>query len=197
MKYFYFPSTFFGRKKKGGGYMVGGYIGSRTLGSMKQVNPSYLPKSEKAIVHWAESKSQPVQIGKKRWKYWNSLKKTGKTVWNGTKELSSLAGNAATLYLLYRTLSQNPNSNPNPNPNPVPEPVIEKIEEEKKGISPDVYVNLASALITLISNFYGNGGAAAVGALGGGRRKRRNWLVKGSKEAKAYMAKLRAMRKNN
>ena len=199
MKYYYFPSTFFRRAggKRGGalrgcGYMVAGTL-KGGVADIQQVDPvalaAALPKQEQALINNIENSAQPAEVGKSRWNIWNALKDIASGAWTGTKELVGLT--ADTIGKL----------------NWSPLEIIRAINELRN--PPGTWERLGSKAIETTPailgalKFLGLGygkkckrkrGKRGCGVfnmgVGGGRR-----LRKGSPEAKAYMARLRAMRR--
>ena len=198
MKYYYFPSTFFRRAggKRGGalrgcGYMVAGTL-KGGVADIQQVDPAALaaalPKQEQALINNIENSAQPAEVGKSRWNIWNALKDIASGAWTGTKELVGLTAdsigklNWSPLEII-RAYNELRN----------PQKAWERLAT--KGI------DTVPAILGMFNPFGGKGynykgkrrkrgcGVFNMG-VGGGRR-----LRKGSPEAKAYMARLRAMRR--
>ena len=198
MKYYYFPSTFFRRAggKRGGalrgcGYMVAGTL-KGGVADIQQVDPAALaaalPKQEQALINNIENSAQPAEVGKSRWGIWNALKDLVSGAWTGTKELVGLTAdsigklNWSPLEII-RAYNELRN----------PQKAWERLAN--KGI------DTVPAILGMFNPFGGKGynckgkrrkkgcGVFNMG-VGGGRR-----LRKGSPEAKAYMARLRAMRR--
>ena len=187
MKYYYFPRSYLNRgKKKGGGrgrkravcgcgYMVAGSI-KGGVADAKPIQAEALPKSEQKLIEKAEEKGEPVQIGEGRWKYWNGIKKVFGETWNGAKDvigftadtIGKLRLNPYELAKAYSYLKYPPGAG-------------ERIITNALGVSP--------FLASIMFKFMKKGA-------GYGKKKKKSWLKKGTPEAKAYMARLRAMRRN-
>ena len=106
-----------------------------------------------------------MEIGNKRWNLWKTLK----TIARGTNNLVGLTADALTIAQAIKELRK-PQST-----------------ENKTKPSESSAAKLVVSMI--IENLFKS-------ALSGGslRKRKRNWLIKGSAEAKAYMARLRTMR---
>ena len=173
MKYYYFPSTFFHNGVKGGSLRACGCMVARNLKggftSLKNVEPvalsKVLPDNERALLQNVESNKQPVEIGNKRWNLWKTLK----TVASGTNSLVGFTANALSIAQAIKNYRK-----PQPSTWDKMSPSAIAVA---KFVGPIIIEQLIRSALS-----------------GAGLRKRRSRLIKGSPEAKAYMARLRAMR---
>ena len=100
MKYYYFPSTFFGFRGRGyygGGYTGYGYMVAGSAGGeiveTKKVDPKklnkLLPPGDKELLEASEETGAPTVIPKKSWSWWSTL---GNVAKEGVKTLGSATG---------------------------------------------------------------------------------------------------------
>lgn len=202
MKYYYFPSTFFGFRGRGycgGGYTGYGYMVAGNLGGeivdVKKVDPEKLvetlPPPDKAVLKATEKTGAPTDLPKKTWDWWNILGKVGTAVKEGAKGVASATGSFVKntgwsakdlmeAYNLYK--------------NPVG--ALERIATKGVEILPKFFkfgLGYSGCGIRRRRTRRGRGirGYGVCNMLGG----RRPRLVKGSREAKEYMAYLRSLRR--
>ena len=188
MKYYYFPSSYFNkgskrRRRRGGtvrgyGYIVGGSL-EEGIEEAKPVDPETLSKEEKKVAKEAEEKKkEPVEIDAGNWKYWNNVKKVAGETWSGTKNvldyLAELIGklrlNPYDIARTYTYIKYPPGA-------------FERVTTNALGMTP----YLATIMLSLMK---------AKGSGYSKKKRRKNWLKKGSPEARAYMARLRSMKRN-
>ena len=180
MKYYYFPSTYFDRgggALRGYGYMVAG--GRRKVRKAKKVDPlalaAALPPAEQKLITDIEETASPVEIGNKRWDFWDKIKTIAGETWKGTKDVVGFAADTIGK-LRWSPLEIIRAINEIKNPQGALERFGFKVVDSAPGI-----LNSVAKLVSPLS-------AIGLGYRGGRLRK-------GSPEAKAYMARLRAMRR--
>ena len=223
MRYYYFPSTFFnqgkGRRRggalRGYGYMVAGTL-KGGVADVQKVDPvalaAALPPPEQNVLANMEATAKPAELGDNRWslwKLWNGLKTVVGDTWNGVKDVVGFAGDTLgrfgwTPLDVIGAINEYRR----------PPGAVERFATRFLNKAPELITSTGNAIGSATSgvgNVVGNAVGTAVGSAtssagkswnpfgwfrsGKGYNKRRARFKKGSPEAKAYMARLRAMRR--
>ena len=195
MKYYYFPSTFFnqGKGRRRGGALRGyGYLVAGTLkggvADVQKVDPvalaAALPPPEQNVLANMEATAKPAELGDKRWSLWNlwdGIKTVAGDTWKGAKDVIGLtADTIGKLHWSPLEIIRAYNEIMNPQSS------WERFGFKLLDSTPGIVGSVAKAFNPL---------SFVTGKGYNKRRKGGARFKKGSPEAKAYMARLRAMRR--